>query len=52
MWELSHQIFHEGVHRIEGAGHEARSEIEAAASGLSSALHQAGRLLPGPLRRD
>lgn len=53
MWELSQQILHEGLHRVEGAGHEARNEIAAAAAaGLSSALRRTGRLLPGPLRRD
>lgn len=51
MWELSQELFQAGIHRFEGAGKGARAEIDSAASGLHSALRQAGRLLPGPLRR-
>ena len=51
IWELSQELIHEGVHRVEDVGQEARHEIESAAVGLYAALGQAGRSLPGPWRR-
>ena len=51
VWTLGQELFFEGVHRVEDAGVGVKHEIESAAGGVSSAVRQVGRLLPGPLRR-